>query len=109
MHVFIDANIFVGFFEIAADSLSEIEKLIAVIQTGEATLWPAVPHFESVQIVDSSDKRCLCQTIGILWACLYWVHGLQHRGEVIAALENQMEGTRIEAQIHMQPRRLEIE
>jgi len=39
MHVFIDANIFVGFFELASDSLAELEKLIAVIDTGGATLW----------------------------------------------------------------------
>ena len=39
MHVFIDANIFVGFFELAKDSLAELEKLIAVVKTGGATLW----------------------------------------------------------------------
>ncbi|MEQ8789518.1 MAG: PIN domain-containing protein [Pirellulaceae bacterium] len=39
MHVFIDANILVGFFELASDSLAELEKLIAVIDSGSATLW----------------------------------------------------------------------
>jgi hypothetical protein len=39
MHIFIDANIFCGFFELASDSLAELEKLIAVINTGGATLW----------------------------------------------------------------------
>lgn len=39
MHVFIDANILVGFFELKSDSLAELEKLIAVVKTGGATLW----------------------------------------------------------------------
>ncbi len=39
MHVFIDANILVGFFEISTDNLSELEKLIAVVEMGKATLW----------------------------------------------------------------------
>src|SRR4051812_44186175 len=38
MHVFIDANIFVKFFELASDNLDELEKLVAVIKAG-ATLW----------------------------------------------------------------------
>lgn len=39
MHVFIDANILVGFFELSSDSLVELEKLIAVIKSHGATLW----------------------------------------------------------------------
>ncbi|QDU16854.1 hypothetical protein CA11_46900 [Gimesia maris] len=39
MHVFIDANILVGFFELASDSLMELEKLIAVIKSESSTLW----------------------------------------------------------------------
>jgi len=39
MHVFIDANILVGFFELASDSLAELEKLIAVVEADGATLW----------------------------------------------------------------------
>lgn len=39
MHIFIDANILVSFFEIKPGSLSELEKLISVINLGKATLW----------------------------------------------------------------------
>lgn len=39
MHIFIDANILVSFFEIKPGSLSELEKLISVVKLGKATLW----------------------------------------------------------------------
>lgn len=39
MHIFIDANILVSFFEIKPGSLSDLEKLIAVVKLGKATLW----------------------------------------------------------------------
>lgn len=39
MHIFIDANILVSFFEIKPGSLSELEKLISVVNLGKATLW----------------------------------------------------------------------
>lgn len=39
MHIFIDANILVGFFEIKPGSLSDLEKLISVVKLGKATLW----------------------------------------------------------------------
>ena len=39
MHIFLDANILVGFFEIKPGSLSDLEKLISVVKLGKATLW----------------------------------------------------------------------
>lgn len=39
MHIFIDANILVGFFEIKPGGLSDLEKLISVVKLGKATLW----------------------------------------------------------------------
>lgn len=39
MHIFIDANILVSFFEIKPGSLSDLEKLISVVKLGKATLW----------------------------------------------------------------------
>lgn len=39
MHIFIDANILVNFFEIKPGSLVELEKLISVVKLGKATLW----------------------------------------------------------------------
>ena len=39
MHIFIDANILVSFFELKPGSLSELEKLISVVNLGKATLW----------------------------------------------------------------------
>lgn len=39
MHIFIDANILVSFFEIKPGSLSDLEKLISVVRLGKATLW----------------------------------------------------------------------
>jgi len=39
MHIFIDANILVGFFEIKPGSLSDLENLISVVKLGKATLW----------------------------------------------------------------------
>jgi hypothetical protein len=40
MHLFIDANIFLGFYEATSDSLLELEKLISVLkQKKRATLW----------------------------------------------------------------------
>jgi hypothetical protein len=39
MHIFIDANVLVSFFEIKPGSLSDLEKLISVVKFGSATLW----------------------------------------------------------------------
>lgn len=39
MHIFIDANILVSFFEIKPGSLSDLEKLISVVKLGKASLW----------------------------------------------------------------------
>jgi len=32
-HIFIDANIFVSFFEIKSDNLSELEKLVGLVKS----------------------------------------------------------------------------
>ncbi len=40
MHLFIDVNIFLGFYEATSDSLLELEKLITVLkQKKRAKLW----------------------------------------------------------------------
>ena len=39
MHIFIDAEIFVGFFDMAPDALVDLEKLITVLHTARAKLW----------------------------------------------------------------------
>src|ERR1019366_7682506 len=40
MHIFIDANIYLAFFEASADSLLELEKLTAVLkQKKDCKLW----------------------------------------------------------------------
>ena len=39
MHLFIDTNVFIGFYEMSSDRLDELEKLITVIKRKEATLW----------------------------------------------------------------------
>jgi hypothetical protein len=38
-HIFIDANIFVQFFEMSKESISELEMLVTLIKSDEATLW----------------------------------------------------------------------
>ena len=38
-HIFIDANIFVSFFEIKSDNLSELEKLVGLVKSKAAMLW----------------------------------------------------------------------
>jgi hypothetical protein len=40
MHIFIDANIYLGFYEATSDSLMELEKLITVLKQKKGTkLW----------------------------------------------------------------------
>jgi PIN domain len=39
MHIYIDANIFVTFFEISQDALAELEKLAVLLRSEKATLW----------------------------------------------------------------------
>lgn len=39
MHIFIDANVYLSFYETSADALLELEKLEAMIMAGKATLW----------------------------------------------------------------------
>jgi hypothetical protein len=39
MHLFIDTNVFVGFYEMSSDRLDELEKLITVVRKEQATLW----------------------------------------------------------------------
>lgn len=39
MHIFIDANVFLSFYEASADALLELSKIEAVVKTGKATLW----------------------------------------------------------------------
>jgi hypothetical protein len=39
MHIYIDANIFVTFFETSQDALGELEKLAVLLKSGKATLW----------------------------------------------------------------------
>jgi len=39
MHLYIDANIFVTFFETSQDALAELEKLAVLLRTKNATLW----------------------------------------------------------------------
>jgi hypothetical protein len=39
MHIYIDANVFVTFFETSQDALIELEKLAVLLRTHAATLW----------------------------------------------------------------------
>jgi PIN domain len=39
MHLFIDANVFLSFYEASPDALLELAKIAAVIEAGKATLW----------------------------------------------------------------------
>lgn len=39
MHIFIDANVFLSFYEASPDALLELSKVETVIKTGNATLW----------------------------------------------------------------------
>jgi hypothetical protein len=39
MHIYIDANVFVTFFDISQDALAELEKLAVLLKSGKATLW----------------------------------------------------------------------
>ncbi len=39
MHIFIDANVYLSFYEQSQDALVELAKLAAVIKGGQATLW----------------------------------------------------------------------
>jgi hypothetical protein len=39
MHIFIDANVFLSFYEASADALLELSKIEAVINAGKASLW----------------------------------------------------------------------
>ncbi len=39
MHIFIDTNILLGFYETSSDSLVELEKIAVLLKQGKATLW----------------------------------------------------------------------
>jgi len=57
MHLFIDANIFLGFYEATSDSLLELEKLISVLKRKKrATLW-LLDQVKRDWIHDDSDVK----------------------------------------------------